>query len=92
MTIDEMIAVLQGAKDGKMIQCNAGFGWEDTRCPGWNFDTVNYRIKPEPREVWHAVYSWGIGNTGFNTRASLERHVNLEGSNARAGLFREVLP
>jgi hypothetical protein len=55
MTIDEMISVLQAHKDGKTTQWKAkkyGGVWTDCHNPLFNFDTWDYRIKPEPRECW----------------------------------------
>lgn len=52
MTYDEMIAVLQAAKEGKKIQCKlrqeSVSEYEDT-FPIWNFDGFDYRVKPEPK-------------------------------------------
>ena len=50
MDIDSMIAVLQAAKEGKVIQCDGG-GWRDTPDPMWNFGNTKYRAKPEPVKV-----------------------------------------
>ncbi|MEY2500556.1 MAG: hypothetical protein QOI07_890 [Verrucomicrobiota bacterium] len=60
MTHDEMIAVIQAHKDGKIIQALPGSSrgpWVDVvgNAPSWSFDAVDYRIKPEPpkpREWW----------------------------------------
>lgn len=60
MTIDEMIAVLQGAKAGKAVQylpiLAKSRGWKDSNSPGesllWDFVNYSYRLKPEPREFW----------------------------------------
>lgn len=64
MTIDEQIAILQAAKDGKAIEFNI----INSACTGWSlwcsehFDFVGYeyRIKREPRELW--VYQNERGN------------------------------
>lgn len=54
MTIDEMIAVLEGARDGKVIECRVkgGTSWGDVKYPNWDFVCYDYRIKPEPMEWW----------------------------------------
>lgn len=56
MNYDQMIAVLQAAKDGKAIQRLLkvpGSKWEDDPKPpwdcGWDFACYFYRVKPEPR-------------------------------------------
>lgn len=52
MTYDEMIAVLQAAKEGKKIQFKlrqeSVREYEDT-FPIWNFDGFDYRVKPEQK-------------------------------------------
>jgi hypothetical protein len=53
MDLDEMIAVLQAAKEGKEIEVQfpntvGGQKWHDAISPIWNFSNGNYRIKPEP--------------------------------------------
>lgn len=53
MTIDEMIAVLQAAKEGKKIQARR-YGtiiW-GTPPEVWNFENYEYRVKPEPMEAF----------------------------------------
>jgi hypothetical protein len=55
MTHDEMIAVIQAAKDGKVIQYShrsrATPRWE--KCAGsspiWDFSNYDYRVKPAPK-------------------------------------------
>ena len=60
MNYDQMIAVLQAAKDGKAIQMRSkvnrrtGGAWYDVTDPLWDFAACNYRVKPEPR-VFYAV-------------------------------------
>lgn len=46
-----MIAVLQAAKEGKTIQRRekcSNDEWEDAK-PFWNFVSLDYRVKPEPK-------------------------------------------
>lgn len=63
MTIDGMIAVLQAAKEGKSIQFknHLSNGWTTcgTTMPCWNFDSNEYRVKPEPREFTLNIYNNG---------------------------------
>lgn len=51
MTIDEMVAVLQAAREGKDIQVRGNNGWSDIPVPAWNFGRYDYRIKPESRKL-----------------------------------------
>jgi hypothetical protein len=58
MTVDEMIEVLQAAKDGKAIQyrnIDIGGDWIDCSKTCLYY-TPEYRIKPEPRECWVTEY------------------------------------
>ena len=50
-TIDEMCAVMQAFKDGKKIEFMCNGKWEGTNKPLWNWDSLNYRVKPEPKYV-----------------------------------------
>jgi hypothetical protein len=52
MTHDEMIEVIQAHKDGKVIQlCDCRSNWIDMpRTPDWNFNAVDYRVKPDPKK------------------------------------------
>ena len=57
MTDDEIIAVVQAHKVGKVIEWSykAGTRWQQALSPVWNFDSLDYRVKPEPpkpREFW----------------------------------------
>jgi hypothetical protein len=55
MDIDSMIAVLEAAKKGKMIQSrlsNTDNSWIDCSFPTWDFCYNEYRVKPEPKEIW----------------------------------------
>lgn len=55
MTIDEMIAVLQAAKEGKAIEFrskSARTSWGSAATPSWDFFSNEYRVKPEPIEIY----------------------------------------
>ena len=89
MTIDEMIAVLQAAKVGKTIQFrdNRDICWNTSERNNlkWDFGSIEYRVKPEPREIWvpmsHKQY---IGF--FRKEECIKNYPNDE-----AVLFREVI-
>lgn len=51
-SIESMIEVLQAYKDGKEIEYSYDDGktWRETDQPAWNFDTIQYRIAPEPKK------------------------------------------
>lgn len=56
MTPDNMCAVIQAYKEGKVIQFRdnryPSYKWKDCSLdgPAWNFDANDYRVKPAPRE------------------------------------------
>lgn len=67
MTIDEMLAVLQAHKEGKVIEYRtSGYdaGWHEiTGVYEWNFGDYDYRVKPltKPSINWdyvHPDYKW----------------------------------
>lgn len=56
------IKVMQGYADGENIQAElkSAPGFYDMlsdETPAWNFQALNYRIKPKPLECWSNVYS-----------------------------------
>jgi len=77
MTHDEMIAVIQAAKEGKTIQIKGNiYGeWNDASGCRFNFVQCQYRIKPEPLVLWVAFHSDGglyaVRNTEDGLRALL---------------------
>ena len=57
MTYDEQIAVLEAAKAGKNIERRstkryALHTWWSVDESSFNFFDYDYRVKPEPREIW----------------------------------------
>ena len=53
-SLDEMIAVMQAARDGKRIEClylrRSDSEWIHVQAhPLWNWEMFDYRVKPEPK-------------------------------------------
>jgi hypothetical protein len=74
MTHDEMIAVIQAHKDGKVIQeCtngrygNAGAWGKSGDWPVWDFRLKDYRVKPMPKEYWLVPYKNKFGFIVFGS-------------------------
>jgi len=69
MTLDEMIAVLQAAKDGKKIEFlpHGYHAWKLLNCPNWNFGENDYRVKRDPLELWawiaHDDLVWSVSTS-----------------------------
>lgn len=85
MTIDEMIAVLQAAKEGKKIQRKYGQypTWEPFGLEGL-LSGLELRVAPEPREFWVPGF-WVPNSPGSREacQADWPSHEPI--------LFREVL-
>lgn len=58
-TLQEKIAVMQAAADGKQIELWAGAGWMNVTTAEWNWASCDYRVKPEPRHVYAEVHVKG---------------------------------
>lgn len=87
MTIDEMIAVLQAAKEGKNIEfshysgrrdgenigrsCAKSPEWRRAFTPTWNFHKYEYRVKPEPQRLWANECASGC-MTFFDSKSEAE--------------------
>jgi len=74
MTHNEMIAVIQADRDGKEVEWRPT-GAERWRLatPLWDFDTCEYRIKPEPKAIWVNEYEDG-SLRGHNTEQCADRY------------------
>lgn len=83
MTIDEMIAVLRAAKEGKVIQFRdkeQQLKWHDCILQSWNFHLYDYRVKPEVLRYKVALMQYQhdtlaiVGCTTEPDRKSMEEH------------------
>ena len=64
MTIDEMIAVMQGYRAGKKVEfrpisSKTWRGYEFSAGPSWDFSNFDYRLAPEPMVLWVNINSEG---------------------------------
>jgi hypothetical protein len=79
-TLDEMLAVLTAFKQGKQIQFrfrnpNYHDKWVSAACPCWNFESCEYRVRPEPepRTFYFNEYSDGSrGQCFLSEREALD--------------------
>ncbi len=77
MTPDEIIKVVQAYKYGKKIQFRGHLSkrrWLDIDDPSWDFQQLEYRVKPEPRVKYVVEYR--------NTCVSLQGTAPLLGRDA----------
>ena len=95
MSHDEMIAVIQAHKDGRVIQCRDMRDIDDTWNEGeyfvWNFESFEYRIKPEPHSLWLVRYQSGNSASCFYTEhAAMISAASI--NKATIHEYKEVLP
>lgn len=94
MTHDEMIAVIQAHKDGKIIQSKSKgklgkFSDVEGNDPTWNFNAADYRVKPEPHTAYAVIDKggntyWYNNRTLFSTSKEADNaleHAELYGNN-----------
>lgn len=72
----DFLPLVQALAEGKVIQirmfsCDP---WKDCSRPDFTMDPPNYRIKPEPREIWVNRYPNGMENGIFNTEHAAKLH------------------
>ena len=81
MTHDEMIEVIKAHKEGKKIQCRPkpsgklDCTWRDFMKgeePVWNFQHIEYRVKPEPLVCYARVEDDGTLGSFSRDRDRLE--------------------
>lgn len=97
MNIEETkkaIEVMQAFVDGKTVQhFSRALGWLDFKdgvnSPSWCWDGVNYRIKPEPKDIWVNEYD-GYWGTAWGTKEEAENGVG-QYATRKAVRYREVI-
>lgn len=88
----DYLPLVQALADGKVIQvlkwrCAGPREWEDIGDPDFRNTAAEYRIKPEPREIWVNEYTSG-GRYMYCTKNDAQKNV-VEGGITRR--YREVL-
>lgn len=91
----DYLPLVQALADGKTIQakCQVGmdqFGWRD--CEGdtsFHGLAENYRIKPEPREIW--VNEWADGKRIFDSYGDASLHAMQYPLVRYTARYREVI-
>jgi len=88
MTHDEMIEVIKAHKEGKKLQCRPKrsgkfeppwMDFEEGEEPVWNFQYVEYRVKPEPLTFYARIGDDGkVGGISKN-RSHIEDHLHAFG-------------
>jgi len=93
MNTKEMIEVMQAFEDGKEVQSRyseseLGADWFEASDPCWDWDEFEYRIKPEPKEVWVNEYD-GLRPVAYLTKA--DANFSSGEPTRTSVLYREVL-
>lgn len=82
----DYLPLVQALADGKVIQHKGGNGWYDCAAPGFDYYPSQYRIKPEPKEIWVNEYS--INSVIYGTEEEAEVARSPGGKTVR---YREVI-
>lgn len=81
MTIDEIIVVLQGMREGKAVQRQSKHGgWFDCGDPLWDLYFYNFRLKPEPLKPreWWIVDARFDGSRAFECLSDAEAYAKTQ--------------
>lgn len=95
-TLDEKLAVMQAAKDGKTIEFKrklTNSGWAVIVAPGWDWQSFEYRVKREPRTFYINEYpdnEYGVIGYAYPTKESARMDAGVPPAR-RAVKYVEVL-
>lgn len=87
----DYLPLVQALAEGKVIQsrmfsCDP---WKDCARPDFTMDPSNYRIKPEPREIWVRRHSNGSNSAyAYSSKKEAEYEISAGWSVIR---YREVI-
>lgn len=85
----DYLPLVQALAAGKVIQIKeAGGGWADCN-PTFTINAENYRIKPEPREMWVNHYPGGVMAGHYESKESA--YEQRSSHKAVQVLYREVM-
>lgn len=90
-TAKDCLPLVQALADGRSIKYRIGAEeWYDREQFDFSDKPENYRIKPEPREIW--VNEWdGNGFVVFSTEREAMEHANRYGIGHMTTRYREVM-
>ena len=87
------IEVMQAFVDGKEIQCRSHnhSHWKYAN-PDWNFTNCEYRVKPEPKEVWINMYpDRAFASVAWASEDDAKESKTVKELGCKPTLFREVI-
>lgn len=95
MNIEETkkaIEVMQAFVDGKVVEyrwaAHTTEPWETATSPSWSWGQVEYRIKPQPKEIWVNEYTTG---EAYNYDSPSDAAKALDATEGRTVHYREVI-
>lgn len=100
-TLAEKIAVMQAALDGKQIQYKRlrddDFAFGDVKCPNWDWQAFDYRVKPaEPKKLVVVYYPDGRSFGTYVMVPGSSQQAHVDGLLTNKGFYAEeyiqVLP
>lgn len=92
--IKKRIEIMQAWVDGAEIETSfiGGDEWSVKTCPSFDsFNSLKYRIKPKPREVWVNEYNDGIQAFSLKSHAKTYAKVESHRLVKAAVKYREVV-
>lgn len=86
----DYLPLVQALADGKVIQVKTVCGWVDSESIGFVFPPDQYRIKPEPREIWVNHCMGGLIAVFDSEREAID-YAKQYGGSAPPKRYREVI-
>ncbi|KOQ78848.1 hypothetical protein ABW45_04560 [Stenotrophomonas maltophilia] len=68
------LPLVQALAEGRVIEHRGSGGWYQLNNPTFQDPPSDYRIKPEPREIWVNRYPNGMENGIFSTEHAAKLH------------------
>lgn len=84
----DYLPLVRALAEGRVIEHHGSGGWYQLNNPSFQDPPSDYRIKPEPREVWFNRYEHDVTHGPY---ASREEAENYAGNFATQVRYREVV-
>lgn len=87
----DYLPFVQALAEGKVIQIKTGCGWQDLENVSFGDIPSEYRIKPEPREIWRNRTADGVEGSLFPTKESAIQAIGEFYEPVKQVRYREVI-
>jgi len=67
-TAKDYLPLVQALAEGKLLQHRGVVGWYDVTNVYFDSPATDYRIKPEPREIWYNRYNTGVESGPYESK------------------------